>query len=523
MMHDSTKKFEFRVYSRPWDVPNSATARGCLVVDTWDDFGFKTLFNLIVFDEASKKHEIGYVKIGRFGMVKSHFSTGIPKSFTQLEDDYFSLGQDDSYYAYLGKLPEWIKSMVLIGLRDVVADPNIWAKAKEEEVTITSLLRGITQRSVEKQYRRLVHGGARLTEYDFTYTAPKRMADGLNRLRLEFIVKPESSPPTNLHVLIGSNGVGKTYILQLMAKALVAKRPAASQSGLFSSSAETKDEDIPLFANLVSVSFSAFDDFELIPENRDSKEGIRYSYIGLRRLSQTGSGLGTPKSHEMLTREFVKSTKACKHGMPAKRWKKALASLESDPIFRAEEVTALTETNLNNDDFNEEAANLFKRLSSGHKIVLLTITRLVETVEEQTLVLLDEPEGHLHPPLLSAFVRALSDLLIDRNGVAILATHSPVVLQEIPKTCVWTLQRTGRIVRAERPDSETFGENVGVLTREVFGYEVTESGFHRMLYEAAKEEHNFDDAVERFNGELGAEARAILRGLFAENNILKKE
>jgi predicted ATP-dependent endonuclease of OLD family len=51
--------------------------------------------------------------------------------------------------------------------------------------------------------------------------------------------------------------------------------------------------------------------------------------------------------------------------------------------------------------------------------VLLTITRLVETVEERTLVLLDEPEAHLHPPLLSAFVRSLSDLLINRNGVAI--------------------------------------------------------------------------------------------------------
>jgi predicted ATP-dependent endonuclease of OLD family len=72
-------------------------------------------------------------------------------------------------------------------------------------------------------------------------------------------------------------------------------------------------------------------------------------------------------------------------------------------------------------------------MSSGHAIVLLTITRLVATVEEKTLVLLDEPESHLHPPLLSAFIRALSDLLYDRNGVAIIATHSPVVLQESSK------------------------------------------------------------------------------------------
>lgn len=59
----------------------------------------------------------------------------------------------------------------------------------------------------------------------------------------------------------------------------------------------------------------------------------------------------------------------------------------------------------------------------------------------KTLVLIDEPESHLHPPLLSAFIRALSDLLLDRNGLSIIATHSPVVLQEVPKRCVWKINR----------------------------------------------------------------------------------
>lgn len=42
---------------------------------------------------------------------------------------------------------------------------------------------------------------------------------------------------------------------------------------------------------------------------------------------------------------------------------------------------------------------------------LLTLTKLVELVEEKTLVILDEPEEHLHPPLVSAFIRALSKLV----------------------------------------------------------------------------------------------------------------
>ena len=97
-----------------------------------------------------------------------------------------------------------------------------------------------------------------------------------------------------------------------------------------------------------------------------------------------------------------------------------------------------------------KARQIYRGLSSGHKIVLLSITKLVENMEEKTLVLMDEPEAHLHPPLLAAFVRALSDLLINRNGVAIIATHSPVVLQEVPRSCVWKIVRHGRAEGEER-------------------------------------------------------------------------
>ena len=189
--------------------------------------------------------------------------------------------------------------------------------------------------------------------------------------------------------------------------------------------------------------------------------------------------------------------------------------LQADPIFRDAEVSLLAQTGVDLDEVKADARRIFKNLSSGHKIVLLTITRLVETVEEKTLVLLDEPEAHLHPPLLSAFVRALSDLLINRNGVALIATHSPVVLQEVPASCVWMIRRTGTRALADRPEIQTFGENVGLLTREVFGLEVTQSGFHKMLRDATAELPNYEHVVRRFSGELGDEARAIIQGLLA--------
>jgi predicted ATP-dependent endonuclease of OLD family len=189
--------------------------------------------------------------------------------------------------------------------------------------------------------------------------------------------------------------------------------------------------------------------------------------------------------------------------------------LEADPIFKGAEVASLASGDLEELEFRRQARTLFGKLSSGHKIVLLTITRLIETVEERTLVLLDEPEAHLHPPLLSAFIRALSDLLINRNGVGIIATHSPVVLQEVPSGCVWKVRRTNVRVEADRPEIETFGENVGILTREVFGLEVTDSGFHKMLRGAVADSNDYEEVVRRFGGELGGEAKAIIRALIA--------
>lgn len=138
-------------------------------------------------------------------------------------------------------------------------------------------------------------------------------------------------------------------------------------------------------------------------------------------------------------------------------------------------------------------------------------------------MLLDEPEAHLHPPLLSAFVRALSDLLINRNGVALIATHSPVVLQEVPTSCVWMIRRAGTRAVADRPEIQTFGENVGLLTREVFGLEVTQSGFHKMLRDAVTELPNYNRVVRRFSGELGDEARAIVQALLAAREDLDDE
>lgn len=73
--------------------------------------------------------------------------------------------------------------------------------------------------------------------------------------------------------------------------------------------------------------------------------------------------------------------------------------------------------------------------------------------------------------------------------------------------------------RWERPSVETFGENVGSLTREVFGLEVTQSGFHRFLAEAVAGGASYEGTLARFDGQLGGEAKAVMQGLIAARDF----
>lgn len=510
--------------------PDEGRDVGYLWTDNWDDwFEFSTLYVLTYFDAEGVKHDVGGVKIGQFDMAKEQRRPNLPARFERLANRFFSLGQDADYYEAIGKLDPETGNALLAALRDIVADEALYVRARDEKVTGTSLMRFVNERTIVGQFRRIVAGGARLTNYAFQYRGPAQIDPEFDPLTLDFIVDPFSKPPSNIHVIIGRNGVGKSHLLNAMSRALVQKKEDVNENGKFIDDGDELDnESGSPFANIVSVTFSAFDDFPLIRKSKNAIRNVSYTNVGLRKRVRQTDDDGEPKwitvtqQPEELTNNFIASAKACTTGEQRReRWRRALRKLESDPIFEEADVTALLDTDT--EVLGRSASLLFHKLSSGHKVVLLTITKLVECVEERTLVLMDEPEAHLHPPLLAALIRAVSDLLINRNGVAIVATHSPVVLQEVPRSCVWKLRRHGGGAVAERPEIETFAENVGHLTHEVFGLEVTGSGFYKMIAEAIGGTDDFDDVVGKFDGEVGLEGRALISVRIAERDAAEGE
>lgn len=480
-----------------------------LVPSDWDDwFKYSTVFSVYYFDNVGEKYYLGATKIGEINQKSRRPS--IPRQFEKLDIHFFSLGQDSSFYENLNNISESVRENILKALNDIAYDDELYQSIKDHNIARISLMRDISPVSVEGQFRRLARGNSILTKYDFRFLSPKSHKSLSPNMELYFSVEPKSNPPTNIHVIIGRNGVGKTHLFNNMIKSLLL--PKSTKYGSFQTNDKVNSD---FFANLIAVSFSVFEDKTPL-DNMRIKEKINYSYIGLK---QKGDSKSDVKSSTVLKNEFAKSLLKCFLTGKRERWLRSVKVLETDPIFKDSEISKLTVYNDENDELlSEQAKSLFLKLSSGHKIIILTITRLVETIEEKSLIILDEPETYLHPPLLSAFVRSLSSLLIERNAVAIIGTHSPVVLQEVPKSCVWKLRRKGLESRADRLQIESFGENVGTLTQEVFGLEVTDSGFHNILKQLINKHDNYRQAISDLNNQLGFEGRAILRNLVLDSN-----
>lgn len=209
-----------------------------LVNDNWDDFSFKTSFSSILFDAESVRHELGGVRILPKGWRGGRVP--LPPRFDALDTEWCSLGGSREYYVTLSKIDETTRREYLMAIRDCVFDPNIWRAFREEEGMRSSLLRDVSIRDVETNFPRILD--SRLTSYEFNFEF--EAGDDGTKERCEFAVEPGSKPPSNIHVIIGRNGVGKTRLLAGMADALTDNKSVTiGLSGEFSFELSAEDNE----------------------------------------------------------------------------------------------------------------------------------------------------------------------------------------------------------------------------------------------------------------------------------------
>lgn len=504
--------------------------------DGWNDRGYQTGFILSYYESFNdlmnlEATRIGLVKIGKVNMehdsskayLKNPSYTKLPsESFDKLPLDYFSLGQDASYYSKIQQFFNKDEQINLLSsLNDVVYVDESLRIAKNEKVFSTSLIRNLSIHTIEGDFKSLVFNiSAPPTSYSLMLNIEKEIND--TPMLIEVI--PRALPPTNLHAIIGRNGVGKSFFF----KALINKMSKIDLDDKNEFSIREKQYIIEFFTELkgienissiLAIDLSAFDSTmpkkTVVAVPKENK--IRYTFIGFP-FSETENreNIGeSTKIDEMLLEEFKRLSKQIiERESQVQLLLDTLRILESDPMF---ENNSIREWFVPHDYQNEKESD-FNRLSSGHKICLLMILELVLNVEVNSLILIDEPELHLHPPLLSSLIKAINNILELKNAVGLIATHSPVVLQEITSDCVWIINREGRMIRIERPKIETFGENISTLTREVFGLEVRDSGYERLIREIVEESESLTSVFEKFNNNLSENARLLAAVLWEEKH-----
>lgn len=377
-----------------------------------------------------------------------------------------------------------------------------------------SLFRFVSYSLYIRQFRRIARGEAVLTSYNFSYII-KNDNPFVSDCELKFFVTPDVLPPTNVHAIIGSNGIGKTTLIKHMIKSICIDE---NTYGTFRYS--EIDDEYGIFENIVCVSFNPFDDYSEIESFSD-----KFKYIGIRKEYEPYDEFAYEDGHAELSllkdisRNFIDSLEHCIVDITKREdLKDILGKLEEECNLSYNYDFELDIDVLDPNDLSE-VETLFSHLSAGHKVILSIITRCIDMLVEKSIVFIDEPENHLHPPLLSFLIRGISKMLIKRNGVAIISTHSPIVLQEIPRSSVWILNREGNVINARRPDIETFGTNLGVLTHEIFGYEVKGTGFNTLLQNVVDKYDNYESVLDEFNNQLGDEAKSIVRIILKQKEM----
>lgn len=553
---------QFSLHSPAKEHLKAFDTKFALQQDNWNDYSFQTLYHLYYNNGLEGEVTfIGSIKILKRGQTQKD-PLLITQSFDSLGSEFCSVGTTLDYYQRLNVLPEHDRKIIVKSLGDVVANPELVEIFSSEYGWETSLFRD------NRSWRDFLADASALFTENFS-TLPE--------LNVRFSFKPSeyskpiefnfSAPeppfyygpyriigpskkkvllPQRLIVLIGRNGSGKSTLLSRIAHVAFASPQERKEIDLLRLG--SFDPEAIGFMRIITISYSAFDSFT-VPGSREkdfqqitidiAKGEGRFVYCGLRDVvgearddlkafgakhqqfdghnfslddRRTTTKL---KSINELAEEYGRLINRIETSGKRQLFEYALQPLLNDPSFA-------DITNQNDDDrFMSNARENFLTWSTGHKVALHVLSSLVANATRKSLVLFDEPEMHLHPPLVAALIQSVRIVLEEINAFCIIATHSPVLLQETLAQHVRIINRIADQIEVRVPELETFGENIGVLTYDTFGLTASSTDFHKTLDNLVQGSNSLEEIEEFFPRGLSGQARAYVISCLASKGALK--
>lgn len=485
---------QIKLINSTWP-PSKNSFHNVLVLnyDDWNDFGYRTSFGMYYCDQNGNVTKIGALKIFFHGYndieLKEnwhHTKESMDNEINHLDNQYCSLGQELSYYKNLKEiLPNEYRD-ILQRLNDIAFNSDIKGLHLDKMGVQTSLLRfSSAVKAFEEAAGILNENEIKRNDFSFEYLFKVPYDESPTKLSFDFL--RHDHLPYRINVLIGKNGTGKTQILSRLANSLSGYTDKR-EYGSF-------PKGRPSIDKVMSISYSAFDSFKKPMKNQESRSVFSYIYCGIQ--SETGT-----LSIEQLRNNFKESYNKVVERERIDIWQEVLGEL-------MEEEHRNTISLIQNGDFEKVS------WSSGQHILISTITEVIANIENESMILFDEPEIHLHPNALSNVMRMFYLLLERFDSYAIVSTHSPVIVQEIPSQYIHVLDRQEDILTIRHPDIECFGNNISDIITDVFDVSTHESNYKTLLKNIS---HNlpFDSVRNIFNDKLSFNALIFLKNCYME-------
>ena len=191
---------------------------------------------------------------------------------------------------------------------------------------------------------------------------------------------------------------------------------------------------------------------------------------------------------------------------------------DNTALFKALESTYISkliaEVRIKVKKTNIDGSITFKELSEGEQQLLTVLGLLKFTKEEESLILLDEPDTHLNPIWKWRYLEFL-DKVVERHETTqiILNTHDPLVIGGLKKEEVRIFRTTadGKL-NVEPPEFDPRGLGVeGILTSELFGLPTTLDEPTKAILDARN-----NLLVKQQTQQLTDEEQIQLRNIFSE-------
>lgn len=484
-----------KLYDSTWPPKDGQfTSTIVMYYDNWNDYSYRTSFVMCFCDETGKVNEIGNIKIyywqndeARTDHYYEHTKATLSTCIDSLDSLYCSLGQELSYYKNLKSLfPEEYMN-ILKRLNDIAIFDAVKNRFINEKGVQSSLLRFSGAEKALNEAKEVIADSQTLKDISFKYQVIVPYDTTPTTLSFDFTRSDDF--PYRINALIGKNGTGKTQILSRLANSLSGYTDNR-EIGLFV-------DGRPPFDKIMSISYSAFDCFRKPPEADDRRSVFSYVYCGIQ--SEQGT-----LSLTQLRDNLKKAYSSVKSKNRETIWRSVLSELMEQE--HKDTVKMIVEERF--DDVN---------LSSGQQILICTITELIANIENESIVLFDEPELHLHPNAIANIIRMFYRLLDEFNSFAIFTTHSPLFLQEIPSKYIQILDRIDNVLTVRKPDIECFGNNISEIIFDVFDVSSTESNYKTHLRHLS-ETHSYNEILEMFGGKLGINALIYLKSCYVEGD-----